>query len=218
MYQFFTRTLAAAVFAAAAHGAYAQEWSAGFVAGYGIYKNGSVDAASGSATAGVRNRFAVGAQVTQDMYDHISGEMGYLYHDGDPFISNGTVQGNVQGQSHTLDYTVLFHAMPRSAKFRPYFLAGGGGKDYRVTGPPPNPQPLPKIVTLTNQSQWEFMAIVGGGVKYRLSPSFVIRAEFRDYITPFPGNIFHVTTGSTGSGIFHQFTPVGGLEYVFGAK
>jgi len=215
---FFTRTIAAAAFAFAMQAAWAQEWEVGAVAGYGVYKNGSVQSAAGTVTAGVRNRFAVGAQFTQDMYDHISGEIGYLYHDGDPFLSNSSAMGNVQGQSHSVDYVVLFHARPRASKLRPYLLAGGGGKDYRVTGPTPNPQPFPKIATLTNQSQWELLVVAGGGVKYRLGSNLVIRGELRDYVTPFPGNVFRGVTGASQGGIFHQFTPVFGVGYSFGSK
>jgi hypothetical protein len=214
----FKRTIAAAAFAFAMHAGWAQEWEIGGVVGYGAYKNGSVQSASGTVTAGVRNRFVAGAQVTEDMFEHISGEIRYLYHDGDPFLSNSSSMGNVQGQSHSLDYTALFHARPRASRLRPYLLVGGGGKYYRVTGPTPNPQPFPKIAALTNQSEWEFMVVAGGGVKYRVLPNVVIRGEFRDYITPLPSNLFRGVTGSTTSGIFHQFTPVFGVSYSFGLK
>jgi hypothetical protein len=212
------RTLAAAAFVSAMQTATAQEWSAGAVIGYGAYKNGSVSAASGSATVGVDNAVAFGARLTQDMYEHFSGEVGYLYQGGNPFLSSGSTTASIQGQSHSLDYTVLFHAMPRTSAFRPYFLAGGGGKDYRVTGAPPNPQPFPKIVALTNQSQWELLAVVGVGVKYRIGSNVVIRGEFRDYITPLPGTLFRVTSGASSSGLFHQLTPTVGLSYIFASK
>ena len=219
MNRYIFRTIAAAAFALTVQAGWAQsEWEADGVVGYGFYKNGSVISTAGTATAGIHNRFAAGAGFTQDMYDHISGEIQYLYQDGDPFISSGSALGIIQGQSHTLDYAVQFHPTPRTTKLRPYFLAGGGGKDYRVTGPPPNPQPLPKIVTLTNQSNWELMALVGVGVKYRLTQNLAIGGEFRDYITPFPGDVFHAATGATKSGIFHQFTPVFHLGYYFGGK
>src|ERR1035438_5643722 len=216
--QFLTRTIAAAAFASELPAGWAQEWSAGVVVGYGYYKNGSVTGASGSATEGVGNSVAVGARLTQDMYEHFSGEIGYLYQNGNPFLSSGTVMATIQGQSHALDYTVLFQALPRSSRIRPYFLAGGGGKDYRVTGAPPNPQPLPKLVALTNQSQWEYMGIFGGGVKFRVTPNVVVRGEIRDYITPLPGTLFHVTSNASSSGAFHQVTPMFGVSYVFGAK
>jgi hypothetical protein len=193
----------------------AQEYEIGAAGGYGIYRNASVDTANGNATAGVRNRFAVGAVGCQDMYEHISGELRYLYQDGDPFVSSGGVRGNVQGQSHAIDYALLFHVKKREARLRPYFEAGLGAKYYRVTGPAPAVQPLPNIVTLANTSQWRILGVFGGGIKYRVHKRLVLRVDFLDYVTPFPGSLFVPAAGGTGRGILHQLTPLAGIGYSF---
>src|SRR5690348_730111 len=85
-----------------------QQWEVGATIGYGVYRNGSVYAPAGKVTAGVRNRFVAGAVFGEDLYEHISGELRYLYQDGDPFVSARGTQGNIQGQSHAVHYDLLF--------------------------------------------------------------------------------------------------------------
>ena len=63
----------------------------------------------GKAAAGIRNRFAAGVVFGEDLYDHISGEIRYIYHDGHAFLSSGGVKTDMQGQSHTFTYDLLFH-------------------------------------------------------------------------------------------------------------
>jgi hypothetical protein len=195
--------------------AWAQQYEIGGIFGYGFYRTATVYTASGDATAGIRNRFAAGAVAGEDLYEHLSGEVRYLYQDGDPFVSGAGLRGNVNGQSHAFDYSLLFHVKSRDSKLRPFFEAGVGAKYYRVNGPEPQPQPFPDIVTLTNQSQWQFLTTVGVGIKYRLKEHVLIRGDFRDYITPFPKNIFVQAQGGTDRGLFEQFTPSVGISYSF---
>jgi hypothetical protein len=195
--------------------AWAQEYEFGGIGGYGFYRGATVFSPNGEATAGIRNRFAAGVVVGQNMYEYISGEVRYLYQDGDPFVSSGSVRGNVNGQSHAFDYSLLFHARPREAKLQPFFEIGAGAKYYRVNGPAPQSQPLPNVVTLTSESEWRFLTTVGVGIKYRWKERVLLRADFRDYITPFPKRIFVQTQGGTDRGLFEQFTPSVGISYLF---
>jgi len=203
-------------FAALLPAAWAQpQYEVGGFFGYGFYRTATVYTPEGNATAGIRNRFAAGALIGEDLYEHISGEFRYTYQDGDPFVSSGSVRGNENGGSDAFDYSVLFHLKPREAKLRPFFDIGAGAKYYRVNGPEPQTQPLPDIVTLTNQSQWRFLTTVGIGVKYRWKEHVLLRGDFRDYITPFPKNIFAQARGGTDRGLFEQFTPSVGISYWF---
>lgn len=196
-------------------GGFAQQYDVGGLIGYGVYRDVRINSAGGTATAGIRNRFAAGAVVGEDLYSHISGEVRYLYHDGDPFLSNGSVRGNIQGQSHTFDYDVLFHPYDRGRRFRPFVAAGAGVKYYRTTGPEPVPQPLPQIAALVNANQWRLVADFGFGVKYRLRNHVMLRGDFRDYITPFPKKLFAPAGSGTDRGLFQQFTPTFGVGYWF---
>lgn len=196
-------------------GCFAQQFDASGLIGYGLYRDVSINSANGTATAGIRNRFTAGAVVGEDRYSHFSGEIRYLYHDGDPFLSTGSIRGNIQGQSHTFSYDLLFHPYDRDRRFRPFAAVGIGGKYYRTSGPAPNPQPLPQIASLVMRDQWQYVVDVGFGLKYRLRNHVMVRADFRDYITPFPKRLFAPAGNGTDRGLFQQFTPTFGLGYWF---
>ncbi len=204
--------ITAALFAGTA---LAADWQMGGQAGYGIYKNGSVIAPAGTVSAGIRNRFAVSVFATDDMYEHISGEIRYTYQDGDPFLSGAGKQVNVQGQSHAFHYDVLFHVHPRQQKIRPYVALGAGAKLYVVSGPAPVSPPFGNVATLTSRDEAKPVVSVGAGVKIRWKEHIDICVDFRDYITTFPKKLITPAANATGRGIFHQFTPLAGLSYVF---
>jgi len=202
----------AALFCAAA-ACFAQPFEIGGIAGYGAYRNATVNAPGASATVGIGNRFAVGAVFGEDLYPHLSGELVYLYQDGDPFVSAGAARGNIQGQSHAVHYDFLLEARRREYRLRPYVILGGGLKYYRTTGPEPSVQPLPAIVNLVNRNQVSPLFTAGAGVRYRVADRIYLRVDFVDYITPFPSNLFVPAPGGTDRGIFHQFTPTLGISF-----
>ncbi len=199
----------------AAGAAPAQQWEVGAALGYGIYRNASIYAPAGKAAAGVRNRFTAGAVFAEDPYEHLGGELRYTYQDGDPFLERAGVRANVQGQSHAFHYDVLVHLRPRGARVRPYFAAGAGVKLYRVTGPENPSQPLSNIGLLASADDWRPLVSIGPGVKIRMHEHVLLRADFRDYITPFPSKIIAPARFATGRGLLQQFTPMAGISYVF---
>jgi hypothetical protein len=191
----------------------AQEYELGGFFGYGVYRNGTVIGAGSKAEAGIRNRFTAGAVLGEDLYDYVSGEVRYVYHDGHPFLSAGSVKNDIQGQSHTITYDMLFHLKDRDHRFRPFVAAGAGAKDYVIAGPAPAVQSLAGIARLTTTDEWKFVVSVGGGVKYRLGTHFILRADFRDYLTTFPRHQILPAPNNTARGIFEQFTPMFGVSY-----
>lgn len=199
----------------AAGACFAQEWQFSGGVGYGWYHNGSVITTGGTAAAGIRNRFAVTAAVTQDLYEHFSGEIRYLYHDGDSFLESGAVKGTVQAQSHSFTYDALIHIKPRASRIRPFVAGGLGAKYYETTGPAPVPQPLPGISGIVGESQWKPLFDVGGGAILRVSGHVILRGDLRDYITTFPNRLFTPVANATTRGIFHQFTPMFSVGYTF---
>jgi len=210
------RTAALAlVWAACAASCGAQSAEIGIAAGYGDYRNGSVLSADGTAKAGFKNRFVVSAAITEDQSDHISGEFRYLYQDGDPFLRAGGVETRLQGQSHAFSYDVLVHFKPRRSRIRPYVTAGVGAKLYIIRGPGNPDQPLTDIATLTTRDDPKLLVVGGAGVKIRVQPHTTVRVDFLDYMTPFPKTQIQPAPGATPRGIFHQFTPMVGISYVF---
>jgi len=205
--------LAAALLCASA--CFAQEWQLGGVIGYGWYRDVRVNGPGEQASAGIRNRFAAGAVLTEELYEHVSGEIRYMYHDGDPFLSLNGRTASMQGQSHSFTYELLLHLRDRDSRLRPFVAVGGGGKYYRTTGPEPNPQPAPREAILVRENDWELLVSAGIGASYRLTNHVLLRADFRDYITPFPKGLFVPSAGATDRGLFQQFTPMVGLSYGF---
>jgi Outer membrane protein beta-barrel domain len=183
--------------------------------GYGFYRNGTVFGAGSTAEAGIRNRFAAGAVFGEEMYDYVSGEVRYLYQDGHPFVSSGGAKTDIQGQSQTFTYSLLFHFEPRERRLRFFAEGGAGAKGYIIAGPAPAVQPLSNVVVLTTRDQWLLVVDLGGGVKYALRKHVQLRGDFLDYLTKFPKQQIAPAPGNTARGIFQQFTPLFGVSYVF---
>ncbi len=202
----------AILFAACAFG---QQFEIGATAGYGIYNDGTIFSSYGTADAGIRNRFAAGILIGEDFSNYVSGEFNYLYHDGHPFLQAPGVKTDIQGNSDALTYGLLFHFKPREHRWRPFLAGSTGAKEYVVAGPAPYPQPIPQIASLTTNDVWKVAFSVGGGIKYRLIPHMLLRAEFRDYLTTFPRQEIVPAPHNTARGIFEQFTPLFGVSYTF---
>ncbi len=200
------------IFAVAAFG---QQYQVGADIGYGFYRNGTIFSGVGTAQAGIRNRFAAGITLGEELTDYISGEFRYLYHDGHPFLEAPGVKTDIQGQSHTLTIDYLFHFERRGKRFRPFLAGGAGAKEYVIAGPAPFPQPIPRIAQLTTNDVWKAVFDVGGGVEFRLLPHVLLRGEFRDYLTTFPRQQIVPAPHNTARGVFQQFTPLFGVSYTF---
>jgi opacity protein-like surface antigen len=202
-----------AIFFAAA--AFAQQYEIGADVGYGFYRNGTIYSASGTADAGIRNRFAAGIVLGDEFSDYVSLEFRYLYQDGHPFLQAPGVKSDIQGQSDALTTGLLFHLKKREHRLRPFLAGGAGAKGYIIAGPAPYPQPIPQIASLTTNDVWKVVWSAGGGVTFRLIPHMLLRAEFRDYITTFPRQQIVPAPHNTARGVFEQFTPLFGLSYTF---
>jgi opacity protein-like surface antigen len=194
---------------------YDQQWEMGATVGYGFYRDGSILSPYGTAEAGIRNRFAAGILLGDDFLEYVSAEFDYLYHDGHPFLRAPGVDTDIQGQSDALTCSLLFHFKKRESRWRPFLAGGTGAKEYVIAGPAPFPQPIPQIASLTANDVWKVAFSAGGGVKFRLIPHMLLRAEFRDYITTFPRQQIVPAPHNTARGIFEQFTPLCGLSYTF---
>ena len=196
--------------------AQAQEYEIGGDLGYGFYRNGTIYSAGSSARAGIRNRFAAGFVFGDEFSDYFSAEIQYLYQDGHPFLEAPGIRSDIQGQSHTFTYNLLFHFKSLESRWRPFVAGGAGAKYYEIAGPEPFPQPIPQIASLTTNDVWKTVFSLGGGVKFRPRSHVLLRAEFRDYLTTFPRTQILPAPHNTARGIFQQFTPLFGVDYVFG--
>jgi hypothetical protein len=135
--------------------AFGQQYEIGATVGYGIYRDGTIYSASGSAEAGIRNRFAAGILLADEFSRYVSVEFNYLYHDGHPFLQAPGVKSDIQGNSDALTCGLLFHFKPREHRWRPFLAGGTGAKEYVIAGPEPFPQANPQIASLTTNDVWK---------------------------------------------------------------
>jgi hypothetical protein len=55
----------------------------------------------------------------------------------------------------------------------------------------------------------------GAGVKVKVQEHIVLRFDVRDYVTGFPKQQIAPASGASVSGLLQQFTPMGGVDFVF---
>jgi len=204
-----------AVTLAAASSCLAQDWELGAAGGFGFYRNATISNASGSAGAGFDNRFAAGAVIGQDLYQHFTGEVRYTFRDGDLRLSQGGQKVNMDGDSHAIHYDMLVHLLPKESRIRPYAAAGAGIKFFRATGKEYTSQPFAGFAHLTKTNEAKPLVSVGGGIKYAVNRSTVIRVDFRDYLSPFPEKLFVVAHGAKVHGWLNDFVPLLGVSFTF---
>ena len=207
------------IFAAlAAAPLFGQSWSVGGAGGFSVYHDATINATGRSAQAGFGSRFAVGGLLGEDIGNYFGGELRYMYIDGDTVLRSGGQEVNMDAASHALHYDFVFYGMPRHSRFRPYAAVGAGIKRYTGTGREYPFQPLSNFAFLTHTDQVKALVSFGAGVKYRLNERWVVRADFRDYATPFPEKLIAPNGNAKVSGWLHDFVPMIGIDWTFGRE
>ena len=193
----------------------AQEWELGAAGGYGAYVNPSIVTSSGSIEPGFAPKGVIGVVFGQNMYEHIGGEVRYLFQWGGPQLQSQGVHASAMGHTNLITYDVLFHTSNREANLRPYFAAGAGikvftGSQLRAVG-----QPLVSGALLVPATQVEPVISAGAGLKYKVHKHVIIRLDFRTYFSPLPDEIFRPTGDSRIRGWVYNFVPLAGISSVF---
>ncbi len=191
------------------------EWEVGGAVGFGIVRNATIADPSGSASAGIDNGFAGGAVIGQDLYGHLGGELRYTFRNDSLLLTSSGQKVSMNGDSHLIHYDLLFHALPRSSRFRPYAAAGGGIRLFRGTGNEEASQPLSDFALLSKTNEVKPLISVGGGVKFTLTGHAALRVDFREYISPFPEQLFVAGPGAKIKGWLYDSVPLVGVSYVF---
>jgi len=194
----------------------AQEWEVGGMASYGFYRNATATNPQGSASVGFNSGPAFGALLGYNSSSLISGEFRYAFEMNDLKLSSAGTSTTFAGQAHILGYDVILHPHVRHAsKVQPFLAVGGGMKVYVGTGAEQVYQPLEDFALLSRTHQVEPVISVGGGLKIPLSQHLLLRAEFRDYISPFPANVIVPVPPTKISGWLNDFVPMIGISYIF---
>jgi opacity protein-like surface antigen len=192
-----------------------RQWELGAAAGFGAMRNATISNPSGSAAAGMDNRFAASVVLGQDLYQRLGGELRYTFRDDDLVLKSGGTKVNMDGESHLMQYDTLFYAVRKGSRIRPYAAAGAGIRWFSGTGNEYVNQPLGNFALLTKTDEVKPLISVGGGVKVRVTSHLDVRLDFRDYISPFPEKLFVAAPGSKIRGWLNDFVPFAGVGWVF---
>ncbi len=195
-------------------GARGESAELGFTGGGSFFQNKSVQAPFGRADAGFARGFAAGVWGGHN-YRWISGEIRYLFENQQLRVASGATRADFRGRTHAIHYNLLLHATPAEAKARPFVAVGGGIKGYQGSGSERLYQPLQEYALLTKTSQWKGLVVIGGGVKWALSPRLMMRLEVYDYLTEFPEKVIAPAPGASVGGWIHNIVPAVGIGFAF---
>jgi hypothetical protein len=192
---------------------FGQQWEYGAGAGGSFLPMLSVSSPAGSASAGFQPGFAAAAFVGQRYSEHISGEVRYTYFGNAMKLSSGSQNTTFSANAHAIYYDVLLKTRERESRAQYYAVVGGGMKIYRGTGTEQAYQPLSQFAYLTKTQKVEPMASIGAGVKFRLGPHMAMRAEIRDFMTPFPKALVTPAPGAKIGSFLHDIVPMVSISY-----
>jgi hypothetical protein len=195
---------------------FGQSWEVGLAGGFGFYHNASINNPAGSAQAGFNSGVAAGAELGEDIGEHYGGELRYTFLNGDSQLRSAGQEASMSAIAHAVHYDFLLYTTPRSSRVRPYLAAGGGIKYYVATGGESPVQPLSNFAFLTHAHQVEGLFSAGGGLKARVGEHWLLRVDFRYYLTPFPETLLTPAPGAKVHGWLHDFVPLAGFDWTFG--
>jgi hypothetical protein len=193
----------------------AQEWEIGAAAGYGVHRDVTVTAPAGSGKAGFKPGLAVGAIAGHNMYDRLGGEIRYTYRFSDLRASGGGQENVFDGETHVINYDLLYHFADNGEPIRPFVAGGGGMKLFRGLGTEHASQPAEDFALPTKTQQIQGLISAGAGVKVAVSDHWNVRFEFRDYITRFPKEVVAPAAGAKMGNWLHDFVGMVGITYSF---
>jgi hypothetical protein len=200
---------------ALAPAALAQKWEVGGGAGGSFFTSETVTNPAGNANASLANGLAASFWVDNQGASRFGGEFRYDYENSGLTLSSNGTNVNFGADTHAVHYDLVMHFASTEARIRPFVAAGGGVKLYRGIGKEEAYQPLSNVALLTKTNQVEALVSVGGGIKVALSPTWLLRFEVHDYLTPFPSNLIAPAQGSKVGGWLQDFVAMVGISAAF---
>jgi len=209
----FVRLFAVCSAAAMLPAAMAQKWEVGVGAGGGFYTSQDVTLGSNSAAANFKTNVAGSVWVGQNISDRWGGELRYSYQPGDAQLKQNSAQASFGAEAHSVNYSLLLHTKPTSAKVRPFISGGAGIKFYRGTGTETITQSLSQYALLTKANDLTALVSVGGGVKVRLGTHAWLRLDVHDYMSPFPKKVITPNAGASVGGWLNDIVPMVAISF-----
>lgn len=193
----------------------AQRWEFGAGGGASFYTSSEVARGSQSARAGLDRGFAATAVLGQDLHQRLGGEIRYTFQSNALKLSQGGTKATFSARTHAVHYDVLIHFAPPNRALRPFLAAGGGMKLHQGTGEERSVQPLSQFAFLTRTSEWKPLISLGGGIKWKIGRSALLRLEARDYLSPLPRKLIAPAPGATIGGWLHDIVLLAGISAQF---
>lgn len=200
---------------AAGTAAFAQQWEFGLVGGTSISNTVAATSTAGSATAGFATGFAAGAFLKENVrrFANISGELRYEYLESNMRLSSAGQTASFSGYTHAIHYDVVYHTNPQESPVQVFGALGGGVKVFEGTGTQEAYQPLSQFGYFTKTDAIKPMISAGGGISVRLGPSFLLRAEVRDFISEFPKAVLTPPPGVKYGSWLNDVVPMISIVY-----
>lgn len=197
----------------AATAAFGQQWNIGAMGGGGFLDNVSATSSAGSATAGFAPGFVAGVFLRENLYTHISGEFHYEYMQSDLRLTSGGQSAQFTGASHAAHYDLVYHTNRGESPVQFFGSLGGGVKAFVGTGTEAAYQPLSQFGYFTKTTTVKPMGDAAVGVTFRLSSKLSLRAEIRDFVSPFPTAVLTPPQGVKYGSLLNEIVPMVGIVY-----
>ncbi|MGE5646897.1 MAG: outer membrane protein [Acidobacteriota bacterium] len=182
--------------AGSALGAFAQTGEISVSAGASKFRNESLGSLSALEELKVKSDFRIGFRFTINQWSHFGHELGYAYNHGS--LDEGSA-GSVGMPIHQGMYNFLAYATPEGSKIRPFAT---GGVHFSTFYPP-------GTGVFSGNGFTKFGYNYGGGVKFRVTDTWLARIDVRDYATAKPD------FGLNPSGWLHQLEVSAGVGFAF---
>lgn len=203
------------VMMSAATAAFAQQWEFGAVGGVGLMNSVSASGSAGSATAGFATGAVAGAYFGQTLNHNLTGEIRYEYFQSDLRLSSNGQSAQFTGSADAIHYDLLYHTNRRESRTQFFAAVGGGMKLFRGSGAQEAYQPLSQFGYFTKTQAIKPLGTVGAGLMYQLTPKVFLRAEVRDFITPFPTQVLTPAPGIKYGSLLMDIVPTVGISYIY---
>ena len=195
----------------------ADDWELGGAGGFGFYHYANISAPAGSAGVALGSRLTLAGVAGKDFPHHLGGEFRFTYQDGDAELISGRQRTTRDGYSEGTHVDLLVYPSQRASHLKPFLSLGTGFKYYKATAPAAG-LPLANFSALNVASQAEPLITLGGGIKYAFRRHWLLRLDFRDYTTPYPGNLITLAPGAKLNGWVHSFVFLVGVSHAFGGR
>ena len=191
------------------------QWELGAVGGAGFRRSIGVTNPSGSADFSFRPGVAWGFYGGLTEHGYLGGEAHYLYEIGGMRVKSGSGEATMDARAQVVHFDFLVHTASSDRVFRPFFAIGGGVKIYEGLGPDRAEQPLSDFVMLTRTREVKPVMSPAIGLKAKIAPYLLFRAELRYFLSPRPDKVAAPGPQAQMNGWVHDFVPLVGIAATF---